>query len=254
MAWIDRGDVRIHYEVHGPSDGRLPLLLTHGFGASSEMWAANLPVLSADRRVVVWDLRGHGQTDAVDDASLYSHQLSLADMAAVLEAAGAQQAVIGGMSLGGYLSLAFHRRHPEHVAALLLIDTGPGYKRDDDRAEWNAWVERTALELETRGPAALGTSPEVACAHHRSTTGLPLAARGIMAQRDPSVIESLPGIRVPTLVIVGAEDATFRKAADYMAARIPSARKVVVDGAGHAPNIDRPELFNDAVLGFLAAM
>lgn len=254
MAWIDRGGVRIHYEVHGPSDGRLPLLLTHGFGASGEMWAANLSALSADRRVVVWDLRGHGQTDAVDDAALYSHELSLADMAAVLEAAGAERAVIGGMSLGGYLSLAFQRRHPERVAALVLIDTGPGYRRDDDRAEWNAWVERTATDLETRGAAALGSSPEVACARHRSTTGLPLAARGIMAQRDPSVIESLPGILVPTLVIVGAEDGTFRKAADYMAAKIPSAQKVIVEGAGHAPNIDRPEVFNDAVLDFLAAM
>jgi pimeloyl-ACP methyl ester carboxylesterase len=254
MAWIDRGGLRIHYQVHGPAGGRIPVLLTHGFSASSEMWAANLSVLSADRPVLVWDLRGHGQSDAVDEASLYSHELSLADMAAVLEAAGVERAVIGGMSLGGYLSLAFHLRQPERVAALLLIDTGPGYKRDDDRAEWNAWVERTAVDLETRGLAALGSSPEVACAHHRSATGLPLAARGIMTQHDSSVIESLPGISVPTLVVVGAEDATFLKAADYMAARIPGARKVVIEGAGHAPNIDRPDVFNDAVLDFLAAM
>jgi pimeloyl-ACP methyl ester carboxylesterase len=254
MAWIDRDGVRIHYEVHGPADGRLALMLTHGFAASSEMWAGNLESLSTDRQVVVWDLRGHGRSDAVDDVSLYTHELALADMAAVLEAAGVERAALGGMSLGGYLSLGFQRRHPERVAALLLIDTGPGYRRDEQRAKWNTWVERLAADIETRGLAAAGTSPEVVRAHHRDAGALALAARGIMAQRDSLVIESLPAIRVPTLVVVGAQDETFRTAADYMAARIPDARKVVVEDAGHAPNIDRPRVFNDAVVDFLEAV
>jgi len=155
-------------------------------------------------------------------------------MAAVLDAAGVERAAIGGLSLGGFLSLMFHLRHPERVAALLLFDTGPGYRRDEPREQWNRRVERTAAAQ----PAA----------------GLALAARGIMAQSDGRVIESLPGIRVPALIVVGADDAPYLAAADYMAQRIPNAMKVVIDGAGHASNVDRPEAFDRAVVQFLEGM
>jgi len=74
----------------------------------------------------------------------------------------------------------------------------------------------------------------------------------MLTQADAQVIESLPGIKVPTLVVVGANDRPFLNAADYMAAKIPAATKVVVDGAGHASNIDQPDAFNNAVVDFLA--
>ena len=73
----------------------------------------------------------------------------------------------------------------------------------------------------------------------------------MLAQRDARVINSLPDIRVPSLVVVGANDEPFLKASGYMAAKIPGARKVVIPDAGHAANIDQPEKFNQAVLGFL---
>jgi len=118
----------------------------------------------------------------------------------------------------------------------------------------NAYVERTAATIDARGFDALRDSPEVALAHHRRPGALALAARGIMAQRDASVIESLAGVDVPALVVVGADDAPFLRAADYMAARIPGAKKVVIDGAGHAANLDRPEVFNAAVSEFLEGL
>ena len=77
-------------------------------------------------------------------------------MAAILDAAGVDRAVIGGHSLGGYLSLAFHVAHPERVAALVLIDTGPGYRSDDGRQKWNRMAEGYAADLEQKGLAALG--------------------------------------------------------------------------------------------------
>ena len=254
MAWLDRDGVRLRYETHGASGGRTPLLLTHGFSASATMWGPNLRALADDRQVVVWDLRGHGRSDAPHDPGLYSHELSVGDMAALLDEAGAERAVLVGMSLGGYLSLAFRARHPERVAALVLVDTGPGYRQDGERAGWNAYVERTAAAIDARGFAAVRESPEVALAHHRRAGGLALAARGIMAQRDASVIESLGDVDVPTLVVVGADDEPFLRAADYMAAKIPGARKVVIDAAGHAANLDRPEVFNAAVTEFLEGL
>jgi pimeloyl-ACP methyl ester carboxylesterase len=80
------------------------------------------------------------------------------------------------------------------------------------------------------------------------------AARGMLAQFDSSLIDSLPTIAVPTLVLVGAEDRHFLGAADYMAAKIPGARKIVIPGAGHAANLDQPAAFNRAVADFLAAL
>jgi pimeloyl-ACP methyl ester carboxylesterase len=176
----------------------------------------------------------------------YSEQISVADMAAILDAAGAERAVVGGMSLGGYLSLAFHLAHPQRVAALVLVDTGPGYRNDEARDKWNAWVERRAQQLERgQGPAEI--SAELAQAVHEHPEGLPRAARGVMAQKDARVITSLDGIAVPTLVIVGAEDTDFLAGADYMHRHISTARKVVIDNAGHAANMDQPGTFNAAV-------
>jgi pimeloyl-ACP methyl ester carboxylesterase len=238
--------VTLAYQVHNPHAAGVPLLLTHGFGATAGMWAPNIDALSVDRPVIVWDQRGHGSSDAPDDAGRYSEQISVADMTAILDAAGADRAVLGGMSLGGYLSLAFHLVHPQRVAALVLVDTGPGYRNDEARDKWNAWVERRARQLE-RGEAPADISAELAQAVHEHPEGLPRAARGVMAQKDARVITSLDSITVPTLVIVGAQDTDFLAGADYMHRHISNSRKVVIDNAGHAANMDQPETFNAAV-------
>jgi pimeloyl-ACP methyl ester carboxylesterase len=253
MPLLDRDGVHLYYEVTGePHEARLPLLLSHGYSASAAMWAGNLPALTQDRQVVTWDIRGHGRSDSPADPAQYSEALSVDDMAAVLDVVTTGPAIIGGLSLGGYLSLAFHLRYPDRVAALVLCDTGPGYRRDEPRQGWNEYVDGMAHKFETQGLAALGAGAEVRASLHRSGAGLALAARGIMAQHDARVIDSLATIDVPTLVLVGADDAAFLGAADMMAAKIPKATKVVLTGAGHAANIDQPEAFGRAVRGFLS--
>ena len=250
MGSVDRGDASISYEGAGRGPA---VLFTHGFAATSAMWAGQVAALSGDHRVVVWDIRGHGASRADPVASAYTEAASIADMAAVLDAEGVERAVVGGLSLGGYLSLSFRLHHPERVAGLILADTGPGFRRDEPRQEWNEDAERTADSIERNGAdrraAAMGVDPTT----HGSTDGLVRAARGILPQHDGRVIESLPTIDVPTLVVVGELDAPFRTSADYLAAKIPGATKVVLEGAGHAANIDRPDAFNAAVAGFLAA-
>ncbi len=248
MPYLNRDRVNIYYQHRG--DGPA-VLLSHGYSASARMWAGQFDALADAYHVIAWDMRGHDRSDSPDDAALYTHEATVADMAAILDACGEKRAVIAGLSLGGYMSLAFNLAHPERVIALMLFDTGPGYKRDEPREEWNRMARSRASALEKSGLDAGTAGAEVRVAHHRSMKGLAHAARGILTQRDARVIESLPSIAVPTLVLVGAEDKMFRQAADYMAAKIPGAEKVVLEGAGHAANIDRPREFNAAVRAFL---
>ena len=182
----------------------------------------------------------------------YSQALTTADMAALLDVIEAPTAVVGGLSMGGYMSLAFNVDYPGRVDALMLFDTGPGYRSDEGRAGWNRTAAKRAESFETQGLAALGSSNEVKVSRHRSAQGLAHAARGMLAQTDGRVMASLPNIRVPTLVLAGALDQPFLAATDYMAAKIPGAERVILDGAGHASNIDRPREFNAAVTAFLA--
>jgi len=250
VAHLERDGVTLYYELHGATSERTPLLLTHGYSASSAMWRPNLPALAGKRQVVTWDIRGHGRSASPSEPARYSEAASVADMAAILDACGIRRAAIGGLSLGGYLSLAFHLAHPTRVAGLLLCDTGPGFRQVDARERWNAFAVARAEDLERQGLAALSTSPEVGAGPH-DPAGLALAARGILVQHDSRVLDSLPSIRVPTLIVVGEHDAPFRAATDYMAAKIPGATKCILAGAGHAANIDQPRAFDAATTAFL---
>ena len=249
MPKINRDGVEIYYEVHGSGP---PLLLTHGYSSTSAMWQGQIEALSKHHKLLLWDMRGHGQSDYPDDPRAYSEALTVADMAALLDEVGAHSAIVGGLSLGGYMSLAFYRAHPERVRALLIIDTGPGFKKDDAREAWNRRAHDTAERFEREGLAVLKSlSRERSSVSHRDASGLARAARGMLTQRDARVIELLPNIKVPSLIVVGADDAPFLAASDYMAAKIPAAQKVVIPAAGHAVNIDQPQAFIDAVLPFL---
>ncbi len=255
MSRLERDGVSLAYEVHGRDRPGLPILLTHGYGASRRMWDLNLPALAPLGPVVAWDIRGHGESDAPDDPALYTHELSLVDMEALLDAVGARTAVLIGMSLGGYLSLALNLRRPERVAGLVLVDTGPGFKSPDSREAWNAWARDRADRLEASGMDALpGGSEQSRGWHVHGPLGLAHAARGILVQEDSAVFEGLSRIAVPTLVVVGSEDAQFLAAADVMERRIPGAGKVVIGGAGHASNIDAPVEWGAAVADFVGRL
>lgn len=251
MPHLDRDGVRINYDVVGAGPA---LLLTHGFASSSRMFAANVDALAKDHTVVTWDLRGHGGSDYPADPAAYSAALSIGDMAALLDAVGAARAVLIGHSLGGYLSLEFHVRFPERVAGLVLIGTGPGFRKDDARADWNDFAAKYSARLRERALDALGKSDELTPGEHRDASGLELAARGILVQHDARVMDSLPSVAVPVLVVVGSDDKTFLNGSQYMAAKIPGAALELVDGARHAPNVSHPDLFNEQARAFLDAV
>jgi pimeloyl-ACP methyl ester carboxylesterase len=250
MATAHLNGIDLYYEDHGSG---FPVVLMHGYGSSSRMWQGQIEPVSARYRLITWDMRGHGSTDSPEAQDEYSEAKTVEDLAQLLSQLGIEQAVIGGLSLGGYMSLAFNLAHPEMTKALVLCDTGPGYRNDKAREGWNETAFTRAQRFEEQGLDALGRGVEVQAARavHRSAAGLAKAARGMLAQFDSRVIESLEHVKVPTLLIVGANDTPFLNATDYMAKKIPNARQVVIPDAGHAANIDQPGPFNEALVGFL---
>ena len=219
--------MRIAHGAHGSPTDQPPLLLTHGYGQSARMWEANVAALSRDRLVITWDLPGHGKSEAPEDATAYTHEVCLAAMQSLLDAAGAERAVLGGQSLGGFLSLAFTLAHPDRVAGLVLVDAGPGFRDDAARERWND----DARERRD-GPV-----------------------HDLLLQHDGTVFDGLGAISAPTLIVVGSEDALFLPAAEVMAKRIPGTRrKLVLEGAGHMANADAPNEFNAAVSEFLEGL
>ena len=251
MPYIEREGVQIHYEAAGSGP---PVLITHGFGSSTKAWEGQAETLSDAYRIITWDMRGHAGTDSPVDPAQYSEAATVDDMAAILDHLGIENAVIGGLSLGGYMSLAFNLKYPGRVRALMLFDTGPGYNNPKGREAWNETAFRRAERFEQKGLDALGQGAEVRISVHRSAEGLAKAARGMLAQFNDSVIRSLEQIEVATLVLVGANDEPFLGATDYMANKIPGATKVVIPGAGHASNLDQPAAFDAAVREFLGSL
>jgi pimeloyl-ACP methyl ester carboxylesterase len=240
--------VTIHHEATGSGP---VVLFTHGFASSSHRWAATVADLAADHTTVVWDMLGHGRSDSPDDPAAYSVPTSLEAMLAIVDATGGGPATVVGHSLGGYLSLELAIAHPDRVAALVLVDTGPGYRSDRGREQWNEMAEGYARELDERGLDGLPGGDELTAAVHRDAAGLARSARGVLRQSDGHVMEALPTIAAPTLVVVGEHDTPFRAGSEYMAAKILRASLTVIDGAGHAPPLSHPAAFVAALRSFL---
>ena len=242
----------VAYEASGSGPA---VLFTHGYQASGGMWELQREALEPRYRVITWDLRGHGGSGAPDDPDQYSHELLVADMRALLEHLGESQAVLVGHSLGGFASLRFYLDHPDMVRGLVLFGSGPGYRDAEARGKWNEMAERFANSVETKGLEILQRAGlEVSSAKHTSATGLAHAGRKMLAQFDSRVMDAIADIDVPTLVVVGSEDKPFRGSSDYMAKKIAGARLEVIEGAGHAANMEKPEEFNAVLLSFLDSL
>lgn len=221
FAKTDDG-LKIYYEQRGSGSA---VLLSHGFRASSAMWQNQMKALSDRYRVIAWDMRGHGRSDSPDDPAAYSLERGVADMAAIMRDCGADRAAIGGLSLGGLLSLTFHQVYPDRTAALMLFDTGPGQRKAAERDE----------------KASVVTEPQ-GFAHTR---------REILERSHDEIVASLDSIRAPTLVLCGELDRRFLAASDFLASQIRGAEKIVLKAAGHVSNLDQPAAFNAAVGSFL---
>lgn len=256
----------VHAEAHGEGT---PIVFSCALATTHENWRPQVaPLVAAGMRVVLWDYRGHGLSDAPEDLAAYALERVVDDLARVLDqAAPGEPAVLAGLSFGGLASLHLALREPKRARALVLVGSGPGFKNADAQARWEAMVERTASFVENKGmrafvdgraaPTLVGLHPETPAARAAADAIAAQVPHGIanFARRvtgpAKSVIDQLDQIDAPALVMVGERDEQFLRAADVLAARLPRATRVVFPGAGHILNLDVPEEFDATLLRFL---
>lgn len=266
MPRIPVNDVSLHYDEAGAGP---PLLLIHAFPVGRGMWEPQLAALGRRHRVIAYDVRGFGRSDAPRDAAAYSSAQSVEDARALLDALGAAPAAVCGLSMGGNIALNLALAHPEVVSALLLCDTGAGsedpvafgarceeYAAAADRgmeAFFDAVLTwRVFADYAEQGERQRALLRELVTS--QSAHGIALTARRALATRPPvyALEAGMKALRMPTLVAFGERDEACVRSSEFMAATIPDARLWRVPGATHFINLDEPELFNRAVRTFLA--
>ena len=254
--------VNLAYDDHGIGQ---PVLFLHAFPLNKSMWSGELLALLAEERyrLVSLDWRGFGESDI--PTGIATMETLADDVAGLMDMLGMQDAVLCGLSMGGYAAFAFLRKYPQRVKGLILADTRPGA----DTAEAHANRENVAQMAESQGTEAIADLqvPKLIAAYTRqhhpevearvrqmiaaaTPQGIAAASRGMALRADAT--DLLAGITCPTLVVVGEQDALTPPAVarDY-AANIPNAQFVIIPQAGHLSNVEQPEAFLQAVSGFL---
>lgn len=240
-----------------------PIVFVHAFPFGKAMWEPQGKALSKQFRVVAVDLRGHGESDA--PLWFYTMEQFADDLKGLLDHLSLSQAVMAGLSMGGYVLFAFYRKYPDRVKALILADT----RAQADTAEGKAGRFAMAQLLYKEGaaaiadvmmpkllsPATLQGRPDLVQRVRSIITGNQLSgiAGDLMAMHDrPDSVALLKQITCPTLVIVGEQDiGTPPSDARLMADNIPGARLEILRGAAHMSNLEQPDAFNRAIRSFV---
>lgn len=262
MPTIDAGGLKVHYRFDGPEDAPL-VTFSHSLAAHLEMWRGQVEALARNYRLLRYDVRGHGGTDAPDGPYYTLEQLST-DIAALLDALRIERTHFVGLSMGGMIGQLLALREPERLASLVLADTLAVY-RPEARAMWQERID-VASGLDGMEPLVEPTLTRWFTAPFKAGRPDVLDEVAAMIRATPprgfigccralmglDLIERLPEIRLPVLVMVGREDPTTPVAgAEAIAAAIPGARLIVIEDAAHISNLEQPATFNRALLSFL---
>jgi 3-oxoadipate enol-lactonase len=254
--------VDIAYDDHGIG---LPIIFLHAFPLNRNMWSdVTVALLQEQRfRLVALDWRGFGESEI--NGEQITMELLADDVASLMDALGMQQAVLCGLSMGGYAAFAFQRKYPERVGGLILADTRP----EADTQEGKANREKVAQLAEQQGSEAIADLqlPRVISDYTRqhypavearvrhmiyaaTPAGIAAASRGMALRADST--DLLAHITSPTLVIVGEQDGlTPPDVARTYAAKIPGARFATIPHAGHLSNLEQPDIFLQILREFL---
>ena len=253
--------LRLAYHDRGREHERV-LLLVHGFPLDRRLWGAQVGALATMTRVITPDLRGHGKSQIVPGPFTMDQHAD--DLVALLDHLKIRRAVVAGLSMGGYVALAFWRRYPARVQGLILADT----RAEPDSASVRAGRDAAMDRVQQTGAAAYADEmlPRLLAPDSLADGKIAGAAQKIMAEQPvKGIVGALGGLRdradsrptlstiaVPTLVIAGEADAITPPAdAQAMAAAIPGARFVVIPKAGHLSALEKPRAFNAALRAFL---
>ncbi|MFE5808622.1 alpha/beta fold hydrolase [Streptomyces sp. NPDC056491] len=258
--------VPLIFDDLGPRDGA-PVILIHGHPFNRTMWAPQTAALTAaGYRVITPDLRGYGESPVVPGKALLADLAD--DLAALLARLGIEQVVVGGVSMGGQITMEVRLRHPGLVRAMVLSDTSPvpetqaGAKIRRETAErliaegMRPYAEEVIDKMlapynVTAMPGTAARVSAMMCA--TDPEGAAAALRG-RAER-PDYRPVLAGAVEPCLVLVGADDVYTPVAeAEALHALLPHSVLTVIEGAGHLPGLERPDAFNRALLDFLSGL
>jgi len=260
MPTVRVRDIEMAYD----DAGRGPVvILLHGFPFNRSMWAEQQRALANDYRVITPDLRGMGETAGGDGPATMEEMAH--DVAALMDKLGVERAVVGGLSMGGYVTLAFYRRHRLRARALVLADTRPGADTDEARRTREEQARKILKEgtaaiaddflKKVLTPETLAGKPEVVARVREmmlktEARGAAQALRGMALRHDQTSF--LEDVIVPALILVGGEDQlTPPKEAETMRREIRGSRMQVIEGASHLSNVERPAEFNLALKSFL---
>lgn len=250
MPFLRRPDgCRLFYELHGRGD---PLILLEGLGGDTGGWRRNVPHLARELQVVAYDFRGNGRSDPPE--APVTMETFVDDTIGLLDHLEIGDAHLYGQSFGGMVALEVALTHPDRVRSLILAATHVGVRHavpvrapvPKDRP-WEALYSDRFLREHPE---------EVADDLRGGTSQSPGAARRQWeAMRGFDAYDRLPSVRAPTLVLHGAEDRTIQPDnARVLADRIPGARLVLLEGAGHVYHAEQPEAADAAVLDFVRAV
>lgn len=251
--------VTIAYEDHGTG---LAIVFLHAFPLNRKMWAPQAAMLSRRFRTITIDVRGLGESDA--PYWRYSLEQYARDVQQVLVRLGVEKALFVGLSMGGYLEFTLYRLYPEMMLGLVLADT----RAEADKPEQIQWRFHLAQRTAARGPAAVieemlpkllaptryDRDPDLVAQVKAMLSAAPIpgiiGALTAIAER-PDSTDLLSVIKLPTLVLVGADDVLTPTAdAERIAKGIAGADLVVIPDAGHLSNLEQPDRFTAAVEGF----
>jgi 3-oxoadipate enol-lactonase len=256
------GGLELAYDEAGSG---LPLLLVHGWPHDRTMWAGQVGGLATYARVIAPDLRGFGGSTVRGPYTIDQYS---DDLVAFLESLGIAQAVVCGLSMGGYIAFSMLRRHRDRIRGLILADTRASADTDDTRANRAKLI--TLIEQE--GMSALASrqlKPSVARSTLERQAPLAESVRRMMASMPAEGaigalramaerLDSTPllaTIDVPTLVVGGDEDAIIPPdVLREMAASIPNSRVEILEQGGHLSPLERPAAFNHVVTEFLGTL
>ncbi|MDH3497144.1 MAG: alpha/beta fold hydrolase [Gemmatimonadota bacterium] len=263
MPTVDRQDNQLYYEDAGAGAA---IVLGHSFLCSGTMWREQVPTLSRTHRVLNVDFRGHGRSGPIDRP--FTIHDAVDDVVAVLDHAGIDSAVWCGLSIGGMVALRAALTRPERVAALILMDTDADADTTLRKLRYRAMglgvrlagirrflpaIARLMFGTTTRrgNPALVDTWKTEAAEVHVPSV---LRVLDALMRRD-SVVERLGDIRVPALILVGAEDRSLPpKLSQRIHARLHDSRLAVIPEAGHLSALEQPARVNAAVLAFLGGL
>jgi 3-oxoadipate enol-lactonase len=249
MKFVKANDLVIHYSDQGRRDGP-PLVFINSLGTDFRIWSEVAEILAKDFRIVLHDKRGHGLSESGPDENDIADYAR--DLAALLAGVGVGRATIVGLSIGGLIAQELYRLSAERIGALVLCDTAAKIGTDE------VWDQRIG-EVERGGIEALADAvmERWFTAHFRTARSTELAGMRAMLTRTPrqgylaacgalkrADLRPYAGrIQAPTLCLVGDQDGSTPPAlVKETAALIPGSRFEVIEGAGHLPNVEKPEV------------